>query len=95
MKIDVEGGESKVLDGAYQVIEEYRPFIVCELHNPNQDVLVGKILLKHRYGAYRLDDGKPVKELEKGWPSVTGLWGHFVGYPIEKTSIIEKLLKIR
>lgn len=85
MKIDVEGGESRVLNGSYRLIEKYRPIIVCELHKPTQDLLVGKILIEHRYRAYRLHGG-PIQRLDEGWPSSTGLWGNFVCYPVEKAS---------
>lgn len=93
IKIDVEGSESKVLDGASRLIDKFKPIIVCELHNPTQDVLVGKILIKHHYGAIRLKDGRLVKDLDKGWPSPTGLWGHFVGYHLEKTMVIQGLFR--
>jgi FkbM family methyltransferase len=85
IKIDVEGGESGVFNGAKKVIEKYRPVIICDLHNPKQDTEVGKMLISYNYGAYRLNDGEFVKDLKKGWPNVTGLWGSFVGYPLEKT----------
>ena len=86
MKIDVEGAESSVLDGSYDVIEKYRPIIVCELHNPNQDIIIGETFIKHRYGAYILcnGDGELVKELDRRWPLPAGLRCHFVAYPKEE-----------
>lgn len=33
IKIDVEGEEGRVLTGARRLLKEYKPFIICELHN--------------------------------------------------------------
>jgi FkbM family methyltransferase len=37
MKVDVEGAELEVLQGAARVIEEFRPVVIMELHNPEMD----------------------------------------------------------
>ena len=37
VKIDVEGGEGLVLDGAKQVLRTYRPAVLCEMHPDNPD----------------------------------------------------------
>lgn len=37
IKIDVEGAESRVLKGARETIRRFRPSLVIELHNPEQD----------------------------------------------------------
>jgi FkbM family methyltransferase len=95
IKIDVEGHESRVIEGAHRLVETYRPIIICDLHSPSQDVMVGKILIKYQYGAYRLDNREFVKKLDKGWPTPAGLWGSFVGYPLEKDNVIRDILKIK
>lgn len=38
MKIDVEGAELRVLEGARQTLASYRPRLLVELHNPVMDV---------------------------------------------------------
>ncbi len=37
IKIDVEGGEGLVLEGAKQVLHKYRPAVLCEMHPDNRD----------------------------------------------------------
>ena len=37
VKIDVEGGEGLVLEGAKQVLRKHRPAVLCEMHPDNQD----------------------------------------------------------
>lgn|SRR3989338_220287 len=91
VKIDVEGAEAQVLQGAGRLLEKYRPIILSEMHSPSQDVLVGRILMQYNYAAYRLDDNAFVEDLSLGWPSPRGLWGHFVGLPSENISLIRNL----
>ena len=40
IKVDVEGAESLVLAGAMGVLRKYRPVLLVELHNPDEDVAV-------------------------------------------------------
>ena len=77
LKIDIEGGESSALKGATKVLEKYRPRMVIELHNPDEDRAVGSILKDLNYRAYRVADGKPVEHLDRGWPDPQGIWGLF------------------
>jgi len=37
IKIDVEGGEGLVLEGARQTLSKYRPAVLCEMHPDNPD----------------------------------------------------------
>ncbi len=37
IKIDVEGGEGLVLEGAREMLSKYRPPVLCEMHPDNQD----------------------------------------------------------
>ena len=37
VKIDVEGGEGLVLEGAKQVLRKYKPAVLCEMHPDNQN----------------------------------------------------------
>jgi FkbM family methyltransferase len=44
IKIDVEGAEARVLDGACSVLQESRPVVVCELHGDEQRTHVAALL---------------------------------------------------
>ncbi len=81
IKIDVEGGESKVLAGATRVLKEAKPIILVDLHNPDQDLAVGKIFSGHNYSAFRTENDEHVKRLDRGWPDPSGLWGQIIAFP--------------
>jgi FkbM family methyltransferase len=81
IKIDVEGAESRVLQGAVQVIRQFRPTMMIECHNPAEDRAVGDILAELRYKAFRIADGAPVKDLTSGWPDPQGIWGTVLCVP--------------
>ena len=80
IKIDVEGAESKVLSGGEKVLSLYKPILLVDLHNPREDVAVGRILLKFGYKAYRTNHMDFVKDLSIGWPNPDGLWGQFIAF---------------
>jgi hypothetical protein len=40
IKIDVEGAESEVLNGADRVAREVKPIMICEIHNANAEAYV-------------------------------------------------------
>lgn len=81
LKVDVEGAESQVLEGAVRVLAEARPIILLDLHTPEQDVAVGKMLMAAGYKAYRTEGGAAVEHLDRGWPDRSGLWGQFIAFP--------------
>jgi len=80
MKIDVEGAESKVLMGATSTIEKYKPYLVIDLHKPEQDVMVTRFLTERGYKLERLK-GPPIKRTDVGWPDPDGVWGSIVDLP--------------
>ena len=89
IKIDVEGAESQVLVGAKLLIEKKHPIFVIELHNPEQDLAVGRILDEYGYTIFRLNpkmkkvsDGflVKIKNLKGSWPDEDGIWGNVVAY---------------
>jgi len=80
IKIDVEGAESRVLNGAQRVLRTSRPTLLVDLHNPEQDAAVGQILSELDYQAYRTADGTPVKSMRSGWPDPDGVWGQIVAF---------------
>lgn len=49
VKIDVEGAELKVLEGATELITNAKPWILCELHGKGIALQVFSFLSEHRY----------------------------------------------
>ncbi len=49
MKIDVEGAEHNVLQGAIQFIKQFKPHILMEVHNTNSALLVSTMLTSMGY----------------------------------------------
>lgn len=80
VKIDVEGAESRVLSGAERVLQAFHPILLIDLHNPSEDVAVGRILRDLGYLAVRTCDGCRVRDLTKGWPEPDGLWGQVIAF---------------
>lgn len=80
MKIDIEGAEGSALNGFSKNIEKCFPEMIIELHNPEQDLEVGKFLKFYNYRAYRFDPFKnlffeEIKNYEKCYPNEEGVWG--------------------
>lgn len=81
IKIDVEGSEGAVLAGAHEVLMRFRPVCLLDLHTPEQDVAVGRVLQRHGYTALRTDDMHPICCLTSGWPDPAGIWGQVLALP--------------
>ena len=81
IKIDVEGGETKVLLGALRTIQKYRPYLVIDLHTPEQDISVATLAASWNYGLTRLS-GPPIARLDRGWPVEDGVWGSILAAPL-------------
>lgn len=92
LKIDIEGAESSALRGFGDMIGNIKPVFFIELHTPEQDEKVGKILQRYNYKAYRLVE-KPVqsdlsipylekiKDLNRIYPDPDGIWGTILAIP--------------
>ena len=63
------------------MLRTYRPILLIDLHNPDEDVAVGQILLRMGYEALRTGDGSRVRDPTRGWPEPDGLWGQVVAFP--------------
>jgi FkbM family methyltransferase len=75
MKIDVEGAEADVLEGAAQVLREHRPVVVCEIHES---------LHAREHPAERLlkNAGYSVRWLERGVRGSRPRWApHLAAFP--------------
>lgn len=80
IKIDVEGAETKVLLGARKIIEEYQPYLVIDLHTPEQDISVARLLSDWNYSLTRLS-GPPIVHIDRAWPDPEGVWGTILATP--------------
>ena len=81
IKIDIEGAESSALRGGLRTLEQYRPTMIIELHNPTEDRAVGEILSSLNYAAYRVKDESRVGNMLSGWPDLNGMWGTVLAVP--------------
>lgn len=73
IKIDVEGGEGKVLAGARQLLIKFRPLIICEIHGPEAARQVSSELSCLGYG---FKDAKG-----RRLASIPGDYGHIIAIP--------------
>ena len=82
IKVDVEGAESRLLQGAELTLRRLRPALVVELHTPEQDLAVAELLIRH---GYRLTgvDGRVIRNLDCSWPDPDGVWGTLLALPEE------------
>ena len=81
IKIDIEGAESRALQGALNALRQYQPTLVIELHNPSEDRAVGDILSSLNYAAFRVHEGSRVQDMRSGWPDLNGMWGTILAVP--------------
>jgi FkbM family methyltransferase len=61
VKIDVEGHEIEVLKGMLNTIEEFRPVIVCEVHNPDNMSRIVPFLEKYGYEVRTIRNIMPIQ----------------------------------
>jgi FkbM family methyltransferase len=70
IKIDVEGYEGKVLQGAHQTLRTVRPFVLLELHKDEKQRFgmrrqdITQLLFDHGYGALLLTDHQNASRCE-------------------------------
>ncbi len=63
LKIDVEGAEDVVLEGARRTLEAYRPTLLCEVHSTEVGYSVWSILNDAGYRLFDMSDGwKPITD---------------------------------
>jgi len=62
LKIDVEGAEFQVLLGGEQILREYRPKILLEIHGCTEDIKLFELLAKYRYSCTIIETNKLLKE---------------------------------
>lgn len=85
MKIDVEGAEGAVFAGATQILKEYRPVLVVEVHSADLGEKVGAALAAANYKAWRIEPGLPeVRNLFTHSAGVCDLAGFVLAVPAER-----------
>jgi FkbM family methyltransferase len=83
IKIDVEGGEAKVVQGTSRILEVSRPVILMEIHGPEAGLAVWDLLRSAEYGMYSMQHPeKHVAGVETlGWKA------YMIGLPRERRDI--------
>jgi FkbM family methyltransferase len=82
MKIDVEGAEADVLEGAEQTLRTARPILFIDLHGTNG--AIAESLAAQRY-EFRMLGGGNVKLPDAPW------WAEVIAIPSERTDLADKL----
>jgi FkbM family methyltransferase len=59
VKIDVEGAEAEVLDGAKKLFQESRPVLICEVHHQRAAMSVQESLRRNHYAFEWLTEDQP------------------------------------
>ena len=84
IKMDIEGAGVFALKGAEDCLTKKRPLILMESHNPEEDAAVGELLTRHRYEAWRVNDGKWIVRKDRHYPDADGVWGTMLLMPEEE-----------
>jgi FkbM family methyltransferase len=83
IKMDIEGAETRALQGARRLLESAQPVVLCELHATNRPVV--EILDSAGYACFSLED--PRQDV------AAGFWNtHVVGCPRTREQEIRQLL---
>jgi len=88
LKIDVEGGEIRVLLGAKRILSQHRPVIICELHGSDLAFQVFEILQKYNYLIFYLENNCSEVNFEN--ISSIPVGHHILAWPKESFSILQK-----
>ncbi len=94
MKIDTEGTEDKVLDGAVNSIDKYRPVMICEiLSHTGTEPGIHKVLDTRNYNYYFINDNELEQvDILKGDPYIVS---NYLLLPSEKAELLLKDFKIK
>ena len=84
IKMDIEGAGVVALDGAKRVIQQQRPVIYIESHNPAEDSAISRTCLEHGFSAYRFNNLSWVNSLQTVYPDPQGVWGNLLLVPTEE-----------
>jgi FkbM family methyltransferase len=81
IKMDVEGAESSVLAGGQRVLAAARPVLLMDLHGIDQEIAVGRALRELGYRIHRVDDGRPVLDVDHGHDHPNGMSDEILALP--------------
>jgi FkbM family methyltransferase len=84
IKIDIEGGGTHALPGCRNIFQTVRPYVLIESHTVEEDQAISKVLVEHRYRAYRLNDRAWVTNPTAVHPAEDGVWGTMLLIPTEQ-----------
>jgi FkbM family methyltransferase len=88
MKIDAEGYDEEVLQGAHETIRSYRPVVLVETWNGGARVRAA--LAKTGYRVYHYDiDSRALIEYPPAW----GGQANFIGIPDDKLELVRRRLR--
>jgi FkbM family methyltransferase len=103
VKIDIEGAESKALNGFTSVSQSYPTFAI-DLHTPEEDIAVGAWLQRNAYRCFRLSDStarangstdgivNEIPHLDRGWPEPDGIWGTVIAVHPSRNEKLSRML---
>jgi len=81
MKIDVEGAESRALQGAQRILREARPILLMDLHGDEQQLACGRTLADNHYDIFCTVDGRKVRDVAKPQPQPEGMSDQVIAIP--------------
>jgi FkbM family methyltransferase len=64
IKIDIEGAELEALSYMHELVQQYRPLIVLELHNPQCDAAAWEFAQRENYTLTSLETGEIIRRQE-------------------------------
>jgi len=91
LKIDVEGAEGEVLQGAGQLLLEHRPLLICEVHSGSAGKDVRAVLQQTDYEFLVLESRAEGFGADEQVPS----WCHILAYPRENRKRALASLRIK
>ncbi len=94
MKIDTEGTEDKVLEGAVNSIDKFRPVMICEiLSHTGTEPGIHRVLNSRNYNYYFINDNELEQvDFLKGDPYIVS---NYLLMPSEKAELLLKEFKIK
>lgn len=68
LKIDIEGGEGGALRGARRTLREFRPIVICEVHDETAGEVMQAVLAEAGYECFLLETGFLAVQAEESLP---------------------------
>jgi len=85
IKIDVEGGGNRVIEGLQNILKINRPVLLFESHTAEEDEAVIGLLDSFNYRAFRVNNRKWVTNQKTNYKDPNGVWGTMFLVPQEKS----------